>query len=96
MTATSKTPLDHVNDTLAQLKEMRHYAKNNIEHLTAQWLLFDGELKKLDQAASVEQLMTHQSEFHDALDAEISTLEELAVRLQPADEEGAGPAPTSH
>ena len=35
--------LDHVTDTLAQLKEMRHYARNNVEHLTAIWLLFGGE-----------------------------------------------------
>ena len=26
-----KTELDHVNDTLSQLKEMRHYSKNNVE-----------------------------------------------------------------
>lgn len=34
----AKTPLDHVNDTLTQLKEMRHYSKNNVELLTARWL----------------------------------------------------------
>lgn len=95
MTATNKTPLDHVNDTLAQLKEMRHYAKNNIEHLTAQWLLFDGELKKLQQAERVEQLMTRQSEFHDALDEEIATLEDIAATLQPASEDETG-SPTQH
>lgn len=27
---TAKTPFDHVNDTLSQLKEMRHYSKNNV------------------------------------------------------------------
>jgi len=96
MTATSKTPLDHVNDTLTQLKEMRHYAKNNVEHLTAQWLLFDGELKKLKQAERVEELMTRQSEFHDALETEIAELEELAVKLQPAPEEEAKAPPTQH
>jgi hypothetical protein len=95
MTATSKTPLEHVNDTLTQLKEMRHYAKNNVEHLTAQWLLFDGELKKLDQADSVENLMTRQSEFHDALDAEITALEEIAAQLQPSEDDN-GTTPTQH
>ena len=39
----TKTPLDHVNQTVTQLKEMRHYSKNNVELLTAQWLKFDGE-----------------------------------------------------
>ena len=38
----AKTAADHVTDTLSQLKEMRHYSKNNVEMLTTQWLLFDG------------------------------------------------------
>ena len=90
MSADTKTPLDHVNDTLTQLKEMRHYSKNNVERLTAQWLLFDGELKKLKQADQIEALMTTQGELHDALEAEIAVLEELAMQLQPVvPEEGA-------
>jgi hypothetical protein len=87
MTADAKTPLEHVQDTLAQLKEMRHYAKNNVENLTAQWLLFDGELKKLKQAAPIEALMTRQSELHDALNEQIAALEELVVELQPPPED---------
>lgn len=90
MTADTKSPFDHVNDALAQLKEMRHYAKNNVERLTAQWLLFDGELKKLQQAGRIEDLMTREGELYDALEAEIATLEELAVQLQPAPEEEGG------
>jgi hypothetical protein len=89
MSEDTKTPLEHVNDALAQLKEMRHYAKNNVETLTAQWLLFDGELKKLKQRGTIEALMTRQSEFHDALNEEITTLEKLAETLQPPPE----PAP---
>ncbi|MBW8823833.1 MAG: hypothetical protein JF567_06340 [Xanthomonadales bacterium] len=87
MSADTKTPLDHVNDTLAQLKGMRHYSKSNVERLTAQWLLFDGELRKLKQANQIEALMTSQGELHDALEAEIAELEELAVELQPAPED---------
>ncbi len=87
MTTDTKTPLDHVNDALAQLKEMRHYAKNNVETLTTQWLLFNGELKKLKQATPVETLMTRQSELHDALNEQIASLEELALTLQPPPEE---------
>ena len=83
---TAKTPLDHVNETLAQLKEMRHYSKNNVEHLTAQWLMFDGELKKLGQAGRIEDLMTRQGEFHDVLEATIGDLEEVAASLQPKTE----------
>lgn len=86
MSEAAKTPFEHVNDVIAQLKEMRHYAKNNVETLTAQWLLFDGELKKLKQGAPIETLMTRQSELHDALNEQITTLEELAVTLQPPPE----------
>jgi len=93
MSAPNKTPFEHVNDVLAQLKEMRHYAKNNIESLSAQWLLFDGELKKLKQAQSIEMLMTRQSELHDELEKEIAALEELAVKLQPPPEQTSAPNP---
>ncbi|NDK39956.1 hypothetical protein DT603_14015 [Pseudoxanthomonas gei] len=79
-----KTPFDHVNDTLSQLKEMRHYSKNNVELLTTQWLMFDGELSKLQQAGKVEQLMMKQSEFYDALETTIAELEEVKTELQPA------------
>lgn len=82
-----KTPLDHVTDTLSQLKEMRHYSKNNVEMLTTQWLLFDGELSKLKQAEKVEGLMMRQSEFHEALETAIADLEALQAELQPAPEE---------
>ena len=87
MSAPTKTQLELVNDTLKQLKEMRHYSKNNVEHLTAQWLLFDGELKALKRADKIENLMTRQAELHDALEAEIGELEALAVELQPPPEE---------
>ena len=83
----ARKPLDHVNATVTQLKEMHHYAKNNVEVLTTQWLLFDGELKKLGKAPLVEDLMTRQGEFYDAVEAAIRDLEELAVTLQPAPEE---------
>ena len=90
MTAETKTPLDHVNDTVLQLKEMRHYAKNNVEMLTTQWLLFDGELSKLKRAEKIEDLMTRQGEFYDALEAVIAEMESLAVELQPAPEDESG------
>ena len=79
----SKSPLDHVTDTLSQLKEIRHYSKNNVELLTTQWLLFDGELSKLKRAEKIEDLMVRQGELHDALEAVIADLEELQGQLQP-------------
>jgi len=87
MTADTKTSLEHVNDVVNQLKEMRHYAKNNVERLTAQWMLFDGELKKLNQAERIEELMTRQGELHDALAGEIEALEGLLVELAPKEED---------
>ncbi len=81
-----KTPLDHVADTLSQLKEMRHYSKNNVELLTTQWLMFDGELSKLKQASRIEQLMMKQSEFYDALETTITDLEEVKNELTPVEQ----------
>ncbi len=89
MTADTTTPLEQVTTALSQLKEMRHYSKNYVEQLTTQWLLFDGQLKKLKQAGKFEDLMMRQAEFHEALDNEIGELEELAVSLQPVVEENA-------
>jgi len=82
-----KTDLDHVQDTLTQLKEMRHYAKNNVEALTAAWLLFDGELSKLGKTATIDGLMTRQGDLHDQLESAIAEFEELATKLQPPPEE---------
>ncbi|CAN5296398.1 hypothetical protein BH11PSE14_BH11PSE14_23150 [soil metagenome] len=98
MTADTKTPLEHVSDTVNQLKEMRHYAKNNVEQLTTQWLLFDGELKKLKQAERIEALMTRQGEMYASLETDITALEELEAELTPKVEEAeaATPAKSKH
>ena len=81
---TPKTPLEHVTDLASQLKEMRHYAKNNVELLTAQWLKFDeGPLKKLGESDTIETLMLKQGEFYDALEAAIAELDELRETLVP-------------
>ena len=88
-----KSPLEQVTATITQLKEMHHYAHNNVERLTAQWLMFDGELKKLGQADAIEALMTKEGELYEALETEIAVLEELAETLKPAAE---GEAPTAH
>ena len=94
MTADTKTPLEHVKDVVNQLKEMHHYAKNNVERLTAQWLMFDGELKKLNQAERIEALMTRQGEMYEALETDIAALEALVEELTPKEEEA--PAVSQH
>lgn len=82
----AKTPADHVGDTLAQLKEMRHYSKNNVEALTTAWLLFDGELSKLKQAEKIADLMDRQGQLHEALEAVIVDLEEALAKMKPEPE----------
>jgi hypothetical protein len=82
-----KTPADHLTDTLAQLKEMRHYSKTNVEHLTAIWMLFDGELAKLKRVDRIEDLMNRQGQLHDALESVITDLEAALQQLQPKAEE---------
>src|SRR3546814_6685603 len=82
MSDNPKTPLDHVNDTLSQLKEMRHYSGNNVDTLTAAWLLFDGELSKLEQTAKIDDLRTRQGELNDALESVRAAFEELATKMQ--------------
>jgi hypothetical protein len=89
MSAEAKTPFDHVNDTITQLKEMRHYSKSNVERLSTQWLLFDGELRKLKQAERIEDLMVRAGELHEAIEAEIAELEELSISLRPVVDDSA-------
>jgi len=82
----AKTPADHIGDTVAQLKEMRHYSKNNVETLTAEWLLFDGELSKLKLADKIADLMDRQGQLHEALENAIVDLEEVLEKMKPAPE----------
>jgi septation ring formation regulator EzrA len=82
----AKSQADQIADTLAQLKEMHHYAKNNVERLTAIWLLFDGELSKLKQTDKIDDLMNRQGQLHDALEQVIADLEGLQQKLQPPPE----------
>ena len=82
----AKTPADHIGDTLSQLKEMRHYSKNNVEALTTSWLLFDGELSKLKQAEKIADLMDRQGQLHDALETTIAELEDVLEKMKPEPE----------
>ena len=79
----AKNTADHLNDTLAQLKEMRHYSKSNVETLTAGWMLFDGELSKLKKTDKLADLVDRQGQLHEALEAVIEDLEEVLEKLPP-------------
>ncbi|WP_426689913.1 hypothetical protein [Rhodanobacter ginsengiterrae] len=81
-----KTPADHIGNTVTQLKEMRHYSKNNVETLTAEWLLFDGELSRLKLADKIADLMDRQGQLHEALEKAITDLEEVLEKMKPEPE----------
>ncbi|MEO8777487.1 MAG: hypothetical protein ABI389_02330 [Rhodanobacter sp.] len=84
----TKTDAEHVQDTLAQLKEMQHYSKNNIEVLSAAWMLFEGKLSGLKRTAQIGDLMDRQGQLHDALEAMITDLEDVLQKMQPDPPEG--------
>mgnify|MGYP003513834669 CR=1 FL=1 len=78
-----KTPLEKSRDIITQMKEMQHYARTNIEKLTAYWLQLDDELKQKEIAKQVETLLSHQNTFHDALEATITDYEALCAEMEP-------------
>ena len=82
-----KTEADHVQDTLTQLKEIRHYSKNNVEALSSAWMLFEGELSGLKRTEKIGDLMDRQGQLHDALEAMITDLEEVLEKMQPEPEQ---------
>ncbi|MEO5625489.1 MAG: hypothetical protein ABIQ70_05735 [Dokdonella sp.] len=82
----TKSVADHLTDSLSQLKEMRHYSKTNVEHLTSMWMLFDGDLSGLKKIDKIDDLMSRQGQLHDALESVVAELEEV---LQGMKEEAA-------
>jgi hypothetical protein len=77
-----KTPLEKSRDIITQLKEMQHYSKTNIEKLTAFWLQIDDELKQKAIAKKVEDLLSQQNTFHDALEATVADYEAECDKLE--------------
>lgn len=78
-----KTPLEKSRDIIAQLKEMQHYSRANIEKLSAFWLQIGDELKQKAMAERVETLLAHQGTFQDALETTITDYEEACDQLEP-------------
>ena len=72
----NKTKEQYLHDVLSQLKEIRHYAQNNVETLSAQWLAFDtGEYKDKGLADKIDKLLNAQGKLHDEIEAIISDIE---------------------
>jgi len=80
--AAEKTPLERGRDIIKQFKEMVHYSEGNIEKLTEIWLLLDGELKQKKIAKNLEELLTQQNRFHDALAALVKDYEAECDKLE--------------
>ena len=77
-----KTVLEKSRDIIAQLKDMSHYSKTNIEKLTEFWLLLEGEMKQKNMAKKFETLLTHQNAFHDSLDTVVADYETECERIE--------------
>jgi len=68
-----KTPAEKLKDVVSQLKEMEHYARNNMETLSEIWLLLEEHFKKNKQLAE---------RANDLLKAE-GALEDLLKKVIP-------------
>jgi citrate synthase len=73
-----KTPLQKLKDVVSQLKEMEHYARNNMESLSEIWLLLDDEFKKRKTLAD---------RANDLLKAQGAMQEQLASVIEDFDKE---------
>jgi len=73
-----KTPLQKLKDIVSQLKEMEHYARNNMESLSEIWLLLDDEFKKRKALAD---------RANDLLKAQGAMQEQLASVIEDFDKE---------
>ena len=73
-----KTPLQKLKDVVSQLKEMEHYARNNMESLSEIWLLLDDEFKKRRTLAE---------RANDLLKAQGAMQEQLASVIEDFDKE---------
>ena len=78
-----KTPLEKLKNVVSQLKEMEHYARNNMETLSQIWLLLDDEFKKRKTlAAGANDLLKTQGAMQEKLTAAIGDFEKECADLE--------------
>ena len=71
-----KTPLEKLKVVVSQLKEMEHYARNNMETLSEIWLLLEDEFKKRKMLAErANDLLKAEGALEDLLKAVIGEFE---------------------
>jgi hypothetical protein len=64
-----KTATEKLKDVVSQLKEMEHYARNNMETLSEIWLLLEEQFKKRNKqlAERANDLLKSQGALEDLL-----------------------------
>jgi hypothetical protein len=78
-----KTPLQKLKNVLSQLKEMEHYARNNMESLSEIWLLLDDEFKKQKTLAErANDLLKAQSTMQEQLGSVIEDFEKASAEME--------------
>jgi len=78
-----KTPLQKLKNVVSQLKEMEHYARNNMESLSEIWLLLDDEFKKRKTLADrANDLLKAQGAMQEQLASVIEDFEKDCAELE--------------
>jgi len=77
-----KTSLDRTVDLVAGLKEIVHYAKNNIEKLSEYWLFMEDEAGRKDFANMLDELLDKQSSLHNDLEETTNAIEMEINRIK--------------
>ncbi|WP_075181041.1 hypothetical protein [Pantoea sp. 1.19] len=80
-----KTKEDYLRDVASQLKEMRHYAENNTETLSAHWLAFDaGDYKDQPLATRFNDLLNLQGKLHKEIE---SVIQDIEIQINQAEQD---------
>jgi hypothetical protein len=78
-----KTPPQKLKNVVSQLKEMEHYARNNMESLSEIWLLLDDEFKKQKTLADrANDLLTAQSTMQEQLTSVIEDFDKACAEME--------------
>ena len=76
-----KSVLEKSKEIIAQIKEMEHYSKSNIEKLSEFWLVLDDELKQKEFAGRMEAILSHQNAYHEEISSFITDYEMECNRI---------------
>jgi mevalonate kinase len=78
-----KTPAEKLKKVVSQLKEMEHYARNNLEKLSEIWLLLEEEFKKRKKLAErANDLLKAEGAMEDLLKKVIEEFDKESAELE--------------